>query len=184
MSVLSGYMVATGVLSAFSALTQWIIMVVLGLPLALPLAVLSFFGGFIPYIGSFITTGIAFLVTVAVGDPIDVLVMGIFTVVFNIVAGSFIGPVVYGKAVNLHPAVVLVATPAGGALAGIIGMFLAVPVIGIVSTTWRNVLRVLGPLSDPETAAAESPVSPVLVTGPPSAPSGSEPDLAPAPAVQ
>ena len=69
MSVLSGYMVATGVLSAFSAVTQWITMVVLGLPLALPLAVLSFFGGFIPYIGSFITTGIAFLVTVAVGDP-------------------------------------------------------------------------------------------------------------------
>ena len=41
-------------------------------PLALPLAVLSFFGGFIPYFGSFITTGIAFLVTIAVGSPTDI----------------------------------------------------------------------------------------------------------------
>ena len=149
MEILSGYMVATGALSAFSAVTQWLIMVVLGLPLALPLAVLSFFGGFIPYVGSFITTGIAFLVTVAVGDPIDILVMGIFTVVFNIVAGSFIGPIVYGRAVSLHPAVILVATPAGGAIAGIVGMFLAVPLIGIVSAAWRPMLRVIGSMSDP-----------------------------------
>ena len=65
--VLGGYMVGTGAISVFGAVTQFVIMVVLGIPLALPLAVLSFFGGFIPYIGSFITTGLAFLVTVADG---------------------------------------------------------------------------------------------------------------------
>ena len=63
--VLGGYMIGTGAISLFGAATQFLIMVVLGVPLALPLAVLSFFGGFVPYIGSFITTGLAFLVTVA-----------------------------------------------------------------------------------------------------------------------
>jgi predicted PurR-regulated permease PerM len=65
--VLSGYMVGTGGVSLFGAVTQFVIMVILGLPLALPLAVLAFFGGFIPYIGSFIVTALAFLVAVAVG---------------------------------------------------------------------------------------------------------------------
>ena len=108
--------------------------------------------------------------------------MGIFTIVFNIVAGSFIGPIVYGRAVNLHPAVVLVATPAGGAIAGIIGMFLAVPVIGIVSATWRPVLRVLGPLSDPTRASPEAEPPSMPAPAAPDAPPGPEPDMTPAPA--
>ncbi|MFL5777315.1 MAG: AI-2E family transporter [Chloroflexota bacterium] len=141
-TVLGNYMIGTGAISAFGAATQFAVMAVLGIPLALPLAVLSFIGGFIPYIGSFVTTGIALLVTVAVGSPTDVAVMAVFTVVFNIVQGNFVAPVVYGRAVNLHPAVVLMAIPAGSAVAGVIGMFLAVPVIGVIATTWRTILHV------------------------------------------
>jgi len=155
--VLGGYMIGTGAISIFGAATQFLIMVVLGLPLALPLAVLSFFGGFIPYIGSFITTGIAFLVTVAVGSPQDIAIMGIFTIVFNIVQGNVVAPIVYGKAVNLHPAIVLMAIPAGAALAGIIGMFLVVPFVGVVAATWRTVLRVFG--DEPHVADALAPPS-------------------------
>ena len=142
--VLGGYMIATGVISAFGAATQFAVMAVLGIPLALPLAVLSFFGGFIPYIGSFITTGIAFLVTVAVGTPTDIAVMAIFTIVFNIVQGNFVAPLVYGRAVSIHPAIVLLAIPAGGTIAGVFGMFIVVPLIGVVVATWRSVLLVLG----------------------------------------
>ena len=142
--VLGGYMIATGVISAFGAATQFVIMAILGIPLALPLAVLSFFGGFIPYIGSFITTGLAFLVTVAVGSPTDIAVMAVFTIVFNIVQGNFVAPLVYGRAVSIHPAVVLVAIPAGSTIAGVFGMFIIVPVIGVVVATWRTVLFVLG----------------------------------------
>ena len=54
-------------ISLFGAITSALIMVILGLPLAMPIGVLTFFGGFIPYIGSFITTALAFLVAVAVG---------------------------------------------------------------------------------------------------------------------
>jgi predicted PurR-regulated permease PerM len=142
--VLGGYMIATAVISAFGAATQFAVMALLGIPLALPLAVLSFFGGFIPYIGSFITTGIAFLVTVAVGTPTDIAVMAIFTIVFNIVQGNFVAPLVYGRAVSIHPAIVLLAIPAGATIAGVFGMFIVVPLIGVVVATWRTVLLVLG----------------------------------------
>jgi predicted PurR-regulated permease PerM len=166
--VLGGYMIATGAVSAFAAATQFLIMVVLGIPLALPLGVLSFFGGFIPYIGSMLTTTAALLVTIATGSPTDVAIMVIWTVGFNIVQGNVIAPLVYGRAVNLHPAVVLLSIPAGGAVAGVLGMFLAVPFIGVVAATWRIVLRVFevpppateAPMSDAgaETPAVELPL--------------------------
>jgi predicted PurR-regulated permease PerM len=141
--VLGGYMVGTGAISLFGAATQFLIMTLLGLPYALPLAILAVFGGFIPYIGSLITTGLAFLVTVATGSPTDIAVMAIFTIVFNIVQGNFVAPIVYSKVVSLHPAVVLVAIPAGNEIAGVIGMFLVVPFLGVVSAVWRTVLQVL-----------------------------------------
>jgi predicted PurR-regulated permease PerM len=144
--VLGGYMIGTAVISLFGAATTAILMIILGLPLALPIAVLSFFLGFIPYIGSFIATGLAFLVTVSVGDTTDIVIMAIFTIVFNIAQGNFVAPLVYGRAVSLHPAVVLLAIPAGNAVAGIIGMFLVVPFLGIVAISWRTVLHLFDPV--------------------------------------
>jgi predicted PurR-regulated permease PerM len=148
-------MIGTGAISAVGAGSQFLIMTILGLPLAWPLAVLSFFGGFIPYIGSLLTTGLAFLVTVAVGTTRDIAIMAIFTLVFNIVQGNIVAPLVYGRAVSIHPAVVLLALPAGSALAGISGMFLAVPVIGVMASTWRTILRVFG--SEPADRVGDAP---------------------------
>ena len=111
-------MIGTAAISFVGAASQWVIMVVLGLPLALPIFVLSFFLSFIPYIGGFISTGLAFLIAIAFGNPVDVLVMGIWTIVFNLVTGNIVAPLVYGRTVHIHPAIVLVAIPAGAAIAG------------------------------------------------------------------
>jgi predicted PurR-regulated permease PerM len=143
--VLRGYMVGTGALSAFGALSTAALMLVLGLPLAIPIAVLAFFLGYIPYVGGFIATFLAFLVAVAVGEPRDVVIMAIYTVVMNIVQGNVLAPIVYSKAVSLHPAIVLLATPAGSAIAGIFGAFFVVPVLAVVAASWRAVLRVVDP---------------------------------------
>ena len=170
-SVLSGYMVGTGGLAAFGAISQAIIMAILGLPLILPIAFLSFILGFIPYIGGAIGTLLAFLVAVKVGTTQDIIVMGVWTIVFNIVQGSFVAPVVYGKAVSLHPAIVLICIPAGMQLAGVMGMFLAVPILGIVATVWRSLI---GVMSDREHA---------LAIGHGAAPPGQATDSDPPPAV-
>ena len=142
-TVLSGYMVGTAVISLFGAVTSALIMVILGLPLALPIGILTFFGGFIPYIGSFVTTALAFLVAVAVGSTADIVIMFVYTIVFNLIQGSVVAPIVYSRALSLHPAIVLLAVPIGGAIAGILGMFLVVPIAAIVSATWRLVLATI-----------------------------------------
>ncbi len=147
--VLGGYMFGTAVISLVGAASQLVIMVVLGIPLALPVFVLSFFLCFIPYIGGFVSTGIAFLLTVAFGSPADILIMGVWTIVFNIVTGNIVAPVVYGRTVHIHPAIVLVAIPAGAAVAGMLGMFIVVPVLGVVAATWRTVLAIMGLRREP-----------------------------------
>jgi predicted PurR-regulated permease PerM len=164
---LSGYMIGTAAISLVGATTQWLVMVLLGLPYAGPVFVLSFFLCFIPYIGGYLTTGIAFLIAIGTHDPVTIVIMFVWTMAFNIVQGNVVAPVVYGRTVNIHPAVVLLAIPAGGAVAGIMGMFIAVPAIGVVVATWRTVLALLagrpralgpqlesalGPTDPPETA--------------------------------
>ena len=155
--VLGGYMFGTAVISLVGAASQLLIMVVLGIPLALPVFVLSFFLCFIPYIGGFISTGIAFLLTIAFGSTVDIAIMGIWTIVFNIVTGNIVAPLVYGRTVHIHPAIVLVAIPAAAAVAGMMGMFIVVPVLGVVAATWRTVLAVIGTDRKPVAPAADPP---------------------------
>jgi len=154
--ILGGYMFGTAAISAVGAVSQLVIMLVLGLPFAVPIAVLSFIACFIPYYGGFLTTGLAFLIAVAFGTPTQIGIMFVYTLVFNIVQGNIVTPLVYNRAVNLHPAVVLLAIPAGGAIAGVAGMFLAVPVLAVIAATWRTVLYVMGerPVATPAPAGS------------------------------
>ena len=156
--VLNGYMIGTGSIACSRGVTQWLMMTLLGLPLALPIGVLTFFRSFIPYIGDLIATVLGFLVALAVGTTTDIILMGVFTIVINIVQGNFIAPLVYRRTVNLHPAVALCAAPAGAALGGLMGMFLIVPFLGVIAATWRPVIHLFDPAGRPTDApAAETP---------------------------
>ena len=59
-----GYLRGTTILSAVIAVTDYVFMFLLGVPLALPLAMLAFFSGYIPYFGGFVATGIIIIVDV------------------------------------------------------------------------------------------------------------------------
>ena len=141
--VLGGYMYGTAAISLVGAGSQLVIMLLLDIPLAVPVFVLSFLLCFIPYIGGFISTGAALLLTIATGSPLAIAVMVVWTLVFNIVTGNIVSPIVYGKTVHLHPAVVLVAIPIGSTVAGVMGMLLVVPLLGVVAVSWRTVVRVM-----------------------------------------
>ncbi len=155
--ILGSYMFGTAVISGVGAISQLLIMLILGLPFIVPIFVLSFILAFIPYIGGFITTGLAFLIALEFGTPTEIVIMFIFTIVINIVQGNIVTPLVYNRAVNLHPAVVLLAVPAGNAVAGIAGMFLAVPILAVIAASWRVVLGVLGNQPEPSPAQEPSP---------------------------
>jgi putative heme transporter len=165
--ILNGSTVGTGLVSLVAGTPQFLMMTLLGLPLAFPVGVLTFFGGFIPYVGGAIATGLGFLIAIAAGTPATIVLMAIFTVVINIVIGNFVAPFVLGKTVSIHPAIVLLAAPAGAAIGGLIGMFLIVPMIAIFMATWRSVIRLFDPdEGQPVMAAQTAPPAPAQTASP------------------
>ena len=108
-------------------------LLIMGIPLAVPLAVLIFFGALFPLVGALVTGALAVLVGLADGGLVTaLLVLGLIVVVQQI-EGNVLQPIIIGRAISLHPLVVLLAITAGGVLLGILGAFLAVPVAAIVA---------------------------------------------------
>lgn len=88
-------------------------LVIVGVPLALPLAVITFLGGFVPFVGAFVAGGLAVLVAlVSNGFTAALVVLGIIVAVQQI-EGNFLQPILQSRSLNLHPAVVLLAVAAG-----------------------------------------------------------------------
>lgn len=114
-------------------------LLVLGVKLALPLAVITFVGAFIPMIGAFVSGSLAVLVTLVTNSPRDALIAAIIVVTVQQLEGNVLSPILQGKSMRLHPAVVLLAVVLGGTLFGITGAFLAVP----LAATTAEVLRYL-----------------------------------------
>jgi predicted PurR-regulated permease PerM len=110
---------------------------ILDVPLVVPLAVLTFFGAFIPIIGAFVAGAFAVLVAlVDEGFTVALIVFGIVLLVQQI-EGNVLQPIIQGRGFNLHAAVVILAVTAGSSLAGIIGAFLSVPVAALMAVVYR-----------------------------------------------
>ncbi|CAN5373514.1 MAG: AI-2E family transporter [Nocardioidaceae bacterium] len=120
----------------------------LGVPLALTLATLTFFGGFIPIIGALVAGALAVLVAlVTVGWGTALAVLALILVVQQI-EGNVLSPMLQGKSLGLHAAVVLLAVTAGGTLFGITGAFLAVPAVATAAEVLRYLSERIGDTSE------------------------------------
>src|SRR5207237_5017856 len=129
---LGGYIRGTAVNGVVNGTVMGITLVVIGVPLALPLAFLTFLGAFIPLVGAIVTGALAALIAlVAKGGVAALVVLGATIVIHNL-EGYLVGPFVLGRAVHLHPIAVLLALTTGTIVAGVLGAFLAVPVLSIL----------------------------------------------------
>lgn len=104
----------------------------LGVPLALPLAVLIFIGGLFPIVGAFVSGTVAVLVALAHAGVSAALAVLILIVAVQQIESNVFAPLILGSAVALHPLVVLTALTAGAVLLGVLGAFLAVPVAAAI----------------------------------------------------
>jgi predicted PurR-regulated permease PerM len=142
-SALAGYVRGTATIALIDAVAIGIGLAILGVPLVVPLAVLVFFGAFLPVIGGFLAGLVAVLVALADGGLTTGLwTLGVILLVQQ-VEGNLLQPIIMRRAVALHPVVVLVALATGAALAGIVGAFLSVPVAAVLASLGNEVrLRV------------------------------------------
>ncbi|MBM7505389.1 AI-2E family transporter [Agromyces aurantiacus] len=118
----------------------------LGVPLAIPIAVLVFLGSFIPIVGAVVTGALAvFVALVYNGWGIALAMLGVVLLVQQ-VEGHVLQPLIMGTAVQVHPLGVVVAVATGSLLAGIPGALFAVPVAAVLNVmilyisggTWKQ----------------------------------------------
>lgn len=112
-------------------------LVLLGVPLAPALAVLTFFAGFIPIVGALAAGALAVLVALVSNGLTTALVVLAIIIAVQQLESNVLQPVLQGRSLNLHAAVVLLAVTAGGTLFGIIGAFLAVPLVAVTAAVLR-----------------------------------------------
>ncbi len=137
---LSAFIRGTVFIATVDAVLIGIGLALLRVPLVLPLALLVFFGAFVPVIGAFVSGLVAVLVALAAGGPLTALFVLLVVVGVQQVEGQVLQPVLLRRAVALHPAAVLLAIFAGAVLAGLAGAFLAVPLSAVASSV-ANELR-------------------------------------------
>ncbi|HEX2235062.1 MAG TPA: AI-2E family transporter [Actinomycetota bacterium] len=130
---LGGYVRGTAVVAVVDAVVIGIGLLLIGVPLVMPLAVLTFFGGFFPLVGAVAAGALAALVALVTNGVVDALLVVALTTAVQQIEGDVLQPIVLARSVRLHPVVILLSLTAGAVLAGIAGAFLAVPVAAVAT---------------------------------------------------
>jgi len=141
-SSMRGYFLGVTIVAVWSALIVGAGALLLDVPLPGTIAVVTFLGGYVPYLGAWTAGGFAVLIALG-GQGAEVAgAMAIVVLLANGVLQQLVQPIAYGAALKLHPLAVLIATIAGGCLFGTIGLVLAAPLLSAA-------VRIKGDLSPP-----------------------------------
>jgi predicted PurR-regulated permease PerM len=162
---ISGYITGNLAISVICGITTFIVLLLLGMPYAAPLALLVAVLDLIPLVGA--TLGGALLVIVGLFvEPWKAVVLLVYIVVYQQVEGSVLQPLVYSKAVQLNGLVILIALLVGGQLLGIPGALLAIPVAEIIRivvtelVAYRRTKQEANEANEPVVASSSPPTTP------------------------
>ena len=124
---LRNYFLAVTIIAAFNAILIGGTALILGVPLAGTIAVVTFVGAYVPYLGAWVAGGFAVLIALSTGSTTDAAIMAIVCLLANGALQQMIQPFVMGATLSLNPLVVLVVTIGAGCLFGMVGLTLAAP---------------------------------------------------------
>jgi predicted PurR-regulated permease PerM len=134
-----GNYVAGALLQATVAgVTSWIMLMILGVDYALPLAVIVFLLDLIPLVGATIGAVVVGVVTVFSDFPVDTVIWTIYAIVYQQVENNVIQPRIQARAVQLDPLIVIISVLFGSALMGVLGALLAIPVAAAIQIAYRE----------------------------------------------
>jgi putative permease len=136
-SQVRAWVVASVLLGAVVAFVAWLGLTLLGVPNALLLAMLAFFGEAVPNFGPIVAAIPAILIAFAV-SPITALWVAVLYVAIQQVESYLLAPLIMGKQLHLHPITVAFFVLVMGALAGLIGAILAVPTAAIARILYEE----------------------------------------------
>ncbi len=134
-NALGGYLRASAFLGVLEGLiiggTLWLV----GADLEVPVGALTFLAAFFPFVGAIAAGLLAVTVAFVSVNMTAAIIVGVVALLVQQFDNDLLAPFVFGKALSLHPLVVVLALSAGAALAGLTGAFLAVPVTAVLVRT-------------------------------------------------
>ena len=137
-ATVGNYVAGALVQATIAGLLAWIMLMILGVPYALPLAVVVFLLDLVPLVGATLGAIIVGVVTLFSDFPVDTIIWVIFSVIYQQVENTVIQPRIQARAVAVHPFVVLVSVLFGSTLFGVLGALLAIPVAAAIQITIRE----------------------------------------------
>ena len=130
-SALSAYVQGIFMVATIDAVLIGTALLIVGVPVAVPLIVLTFVAAFFPVVGAVVAGAAAVLVALGANGLGAALAILAVIVVVQQLEGNVFYPVVVGRRLELHPVGILLALTAGAVLAGVVGAFLAVPIAAV-----------------------------------------------------
>ncbi|MGZ4256809.1 MAG: AI-2E family transporter, partial [Gaiellaceae bacterium] len=124
---LRGYFRGVTVVAAFNGVIVGLGALILGVPLAGTIAVVSFVTAYVPFIGAFVAGAFAVVIALGANGTGTAIAMLVIVLLANGLLQNIFQPIAFGAALKLNPLVVLIVTIGAGCLFGMIGMVLAAP---------------------------------------------------------
>jgi predicted PurR-regulated permease PerM len=121
------YFTGVTIIAAFNGLVVGLGALVLGVPLAGTIAIVTFVTAYVPFIGAWAAGIFAFAIALGTEGTSDALILGLIILLANGALQNILQPFVFGATLSLNPLVVLVVTIAAGSLFGMVGLTLAAP---------------------------------------------------------
>jgi predicted PurR-regulated permease PerM len=135
---IAGYVFGNFVISILAGLVTYVTLEALNVPFALPLAILFAFFDLVPLVGATLGGILVGIVVAFVNFPIGLIVWAVVLILYQQVENNLIQPYVYGRAVEIHPLVVIIAILIGAALLGVLGALIAIPSAAAVQAVVRD----------------------------------------------
>src|SRR3954469_19233673 len=137
-TAIGNYVAGALVQATLAGFTSWIMLMILGVPYALPLAVIVFVLDLVPLVGATLGAILVGIVTVFSDFPVDTIIWSIYAIVYQQVENNVIQPRIQARAVQLEPLIVLISVLFGSTLFGVLGALLAIPVAASIQITIRE----------------------------------------------
>jgi predicted PurR-regulated permease PerM len=137
---LSAFTRATILVAAADAIGIGLVAALLGVPFASGIAILVFFGAFIPVIGAAISGAVPVLLALVALGPVKALIMLAGVIAVQQIESHLLQPILLGRAVKVHPLSVILAIAGGVIVAGIVGALVAVPLVAVLNAVGHHLL--------------------------------------------
>ena len=138
---LRGYFRGVTIVAAFNGIVVSIGAVILGVPLAGTIGVVTFITAYVPFVGAFVAGAFAVMIALGAEGTSTALIMLVIVLLANGLLQNVLQPFAMGSALDLNPLVVLVVTIGAGCLMGMIGLVLAAPLTSAAVHISRDLTR-------------------------------------------